>query len=109
MEPFEDRQMATNKQLHNISNVKRGKYIEDKKVTRSPQQAVEAQTSRLPHFLDNRFRDGDEVVSLTRPKVDSWYSFLLDVWIDPRAHNAAGMIMSIEKKPNVRPVTESTI
>jgi hypothetical protein len=38
-------------------------------------------TSRLPHFLDSRFTDGGEVVSLTRPppfnpQEDSWYSFL---------------------------------
>jgi hypothetical protein len=41
-------------------------------------------TSRLPHFLDNRLTDGGEVVSLTRrpaalyPHEDSWYSFLLE-------------------------------
>jgi hypothetical protein len=29
---------------------------------------VEAQTSRLPHFLDNRHTDGDELVGLTRRK-----------------------------------------
>jgi hypothetical protein len=38
---------------------------------------------RLPHFLDNRLKDGGEVVSLTRrtpftPEEDSWYSFLLE-------------------------------
>jgi hypothetical protein len=43
------------------------------------------ETSRLPHFLDNRLTDGAEVVSLTRrpsapyPQEDSWYSFLLEV------------------------------
>jgi hypothetical protein len=41
------------------------------------------ETSRLPHFLHNRFTDGGEVVSLTRPPLfipqeDSWYSFLLE-------------------------------
>jgi hypothetical protein len=42
------------------------------------------ETSRLSHFLDNRLRDGVEVVSLTRrpaalyPQEDSWYSFLLE-------------------------------
>jgi hypothetical protein len=40
------------------------------------------ETSRFPHFLDNRFTDGGEVVSHTRrppftPQEDSWYSFLL--------------------------------
>jgi hypothetical protein len=40
------------------------------------------ETSRLPHFLDNRLVDGGEVVSLTRrppfsPQEDSWYSFQL--------------------------------
>jgi hypothetical protein len=41
------------------------------------------ETSRLPHFLDNRLTDGGEVVSLTRrppftSQEDSWYSFLLE-------------------------------
>jgi hypothetical protein len=42
------------------------------------------ETSRLPHFLDNRFPDGGGVVSFTRrpvalyPQEDSWYSFLLE-------------------------------
>jgi hypothetical protein len=41
------------------------------------------ETSRLPHFLDNRLTDGADVVSLTRrppfiPREDSWYTFLLE-------------------------------
>jgi hypothetical protein len=41
------------------------------------------ETSRLPHFLDNRLTDGSEVVSPTRrppftPQGDSWYSFPLE-------------------------------
>jgi hypothetical protein len=37
----------------------------------------------LPHFLDNRLTDGDEVVSLMRrspftPHENSWYLFLLE-------------------------------
>jgi hypothetical protein len=42
------------------------------------------ETSRLPHFIDNRLTDGGEFVSLTRlpaavyPQEDSWYSFLLE-------------------------------
>jgi hypothetical protein len=37
------------------------------------------ETSRLPHFLDNRLTDGREIMSLTlrppfTPKEDSWYS-----------------------------------
>jgi hypothetical protein len=41
------------------------------------------ETSRIPHFLDNRFTEGGEVVRLTRrprliPQEDSWYSFLLE-------------------------------
>jgi hypothetical protein len=40
------------------------------------QQSCE--TSRVPHYLDNRLTDGSEVVSLTRrppftPQEDSWY------------------------------------
>jgi hypothetical protein len=41
------------------------------------------ETSRLPHFVDNRLTDGGEVVSLTcqlpfTPQEDSWCSFLLE-------------------------------
>jgi hypothetical protein len=44
------------------------------------------ETSRLPHFVENRLTDGDEVVSLTNrphftppsPQQNSWYSFLLE-------------------------------
>jgi hypothetical protein len=47
------------------------------------------ETSRLPHFLDNRLSDGGDVVSFTRrpaalyPPVDSWYSFLLEAETTP--------------------------
>jgi hypothetical protein len=46
------------------------------------------ETSRLPHFLDNRLTDGGKVVSLTRrqpfvPQEDSWYSFLLEAKSTP--------------------------
>jgi hypothetical protein len=41
------------------------------------------ETSRIPHFLDNRLTDGDEVVRPKRlppftPQEDSWYSFQLE-------------------------------
>jgi hypothetical protein len=41
------------------------------------------ETSRFPHFLEYRFTDGGEVVSLKRrppfnSQADSWYSFLLE-------------------------------
>jgi hypothetical protein len=44
---------------------------------------------RLPHFVNNRLTDGGKVVSLTRrtpfnPLEDSWYSFLLRGWVEPR-------------------------
>jgi hypothetical protein len=45
----------------------------------------------IPHFLDSRLiDDGGEVVSLTlrslfTPQENSWYSFLLEVGIIPRA------------------------
>jgi hypothetical protein len=47
-----------------------------------------SETSRLPHFLDNRLTDGGKVVSLTRrlpftPQENSWYSFLLDAESTP--------------------------
>jgi hypothetical protein len=44
------------------------------------------ETSRLPHFLDNRLTDGGEVVSPTvalYPQEDSWYSFLLEAESTP--------------------------
>jgi hypothetical protein len=37
------------------------------------------ETSRFPHFLDNRLTDGGVPVSLTRRQEDSWYSYLLKV------------------------------
>jgi hypothetical protein len=46
------------------------------------------ETSRLPHFLHNRFTGSGKVVSFTRrppftPKEDSWYSFLLEAELPP--------------------------
>jgi hypothetical protein len=65
-------------------NVKEGKIIP---VTdRGSPQVFE--TSRLPHYLDNRLTNDCEVVSLTRrppftPQEDSWYSFLLEAESTP--------------------------
>jgi hypothetical protein len=58
-------------------------------------------TSRLPHFLDNRFTDGGEVVCLVRqphftPQEDSWTLFLLEAE-SARGPSATGRIKSIEK------------
>jgi hypothetical protein len=50
----------------------------------------DCETSRSPHFLDNRLTDDGEVVSLTRrpaalySQEDSWYSFLLEAESTPR-------------------------
>jgi hypothetical protein len=46
------------------------------------------ETSRLLHFLDNRFTDGSEIVSLTHrppftPPEASWHSFLLEAESTP--------------------------
>jgi hypothetical protein len=46
------------------------------------------ETSRFPHFLDNRLTDGGEVVRITRrppftPQEDSWYSFLSEAESTP--------------------------
>jgi hypothetical protein len=46
------------------------------------------ETSKLPHFLDNRLTEGGKVVSLTRRPLFttqeiSWYSFLLDAESTP--------------------------
>jgi hypothetical protein len=57
------------------------------------------ETSRLPHFLDNRLTDGSEVVSLSRlpPLPPGRFLLLISVrgWVDNRAHSAAGRIRSI--------------
>jgi hypothetical protein len=69
-----------------------GTYIELSKATpatgRGGPQGCE--TSRFPHFLDNRLTDGGKVVSLTRrppltPPKYSWYSFLLEAESTPGA------------------------
>jgi hypothetical protein len=46
------------------------------------------ETSRLPHSLDNRLRDGGDIVSLTprtpfTPQEGSWYSFLSEAELTP--------------------------
>jgi hypothetical protein len=46
------------------------------------------ETSRLPHFLENRLTDGGEVVTLTRrppftPQENFWFSFLLKTKSNP--------------------------
>jgi hypothetical protein len=46
------------------------------------------ETVGFPHFLDNQFTDGGEVVGLTRrppftSHEDSWYSFLLEAESTP--------------------------
>jgi hypothetical protein len=49
------------------------------------------ETSRLPHFVENRLKDGCEVVSLTRwlpfttppPRESCWYSLLLEAESTP--------------------------
>jgi hypothetical protein len=46
------------------------------------------ETSKFPHFLDNRLTDGDEVVSPKcqlpfTPQEESWYSFLLEAELTP--------------------------
>jgi hypothetical protein len=53
------------------------------------------ETSRLPHFLNNRLTDGGEVVSLTRrplftPQEDSWY-YLLEAE-STTGHSVPGII-----------------
>jgi hypothetical protein len=74
--------------------------------------AVEAhrvETSRLPHFLDNRLTDGGEIVRLTRrppftPQKDFWHSFLLEAESIPR------VIMRVEGLGQLKnPITSSGI
>jgi hypothetical protein len=58
------------------------------------------ETSRLPHFLDNRLTDGGEV-SLTHlpPFTPGRFLVLISIrgWVEPQGHIAAGRIRSIEK------------
>jgi hypothetical protein len=47
-----------------------------------------SETSRLPHFLDNRLIDDSDVVSFRRrppftAQEDAWYSFLLEAELNP--------------------------
>jgi hypothetical protein len=43
------------------------------------------ETSKLPHFLENRMTDGGKVVSRPpfNPQENSWYSFLLEAESTP--------------------------
>jgi hypothetical protein len=59
------------------------------------------ETSRLPHFLDNRLRDGGEVFRLMRrppftPRKIPGTHFCEEL-SGPQSHGAAGRIKSIEK------------
>jgi hypothetical protein len=58
-------------------------------------------TSRLPHFLDSRFTDGGEVISLTHRPSLSPGRFLVLISVKRlsrhQGHSAAGRIRSIEK------------
>jgi hypothetical protein len=60
-------------------------------------------TSRPSHFLDNRLRDGDDIVSFTRLKPFNSKKFAgTDVfqWQSrPEAHIAAGRIRAINLNP----------
>jgi hypothetical protein len=57
--------------------------------------------SRLPHFLDDSLTDGGEAVSLMHrpaalyPQEDSWYSFLLRGWVDPRPQSTSEYLRSV--------------
>jgi hypothetical protein len=87
--------------LHKIIVLKKGKAIP---VTgRGDPQGCE--TSRLPHFLDNRLTDGGEVFSLTRrppltpTKIPGTY--FCQRPSRPHGHSAAGRISSIEKSSDL--------
>jgi hypothetical protein len=57
--------------------------------------------SKLPHFLDNRFTNGGEVINLTRrptftPRKIPGNNFCQKL-SRPQGHSAAGRVRSIEK------------
>jgi hypothetical protein len=62
-----------------VSAIKKGKHI----------PVRDRETSRLPHFLDNRLTDGSKVVSITRAALYPPGRFLVLIsvrgWVDPRA------------------------
>jgi hypothetical protein len=65
--------------MRNEKYEKKGKAI----LVTGRRGAWDSETSRIPYFLENRFTDCREVVSLTSrsaihyPQEDFWYSFLL--------------------------------
>jgi hypothetical protein len=71
---------------------------------------------RVPHYLDNQFKDGGKIVSLTHWPcftrqenylINSWYSFLLKAESIPGS-KSAGRNRSIEKNmtsSGLEPVT----
>jgi hypothetical protein len=75
--------------LINRSNSTRFLWIKSKAVpVRGREGPYGCETSRLPHFLDNRLTNSCEVVSLMRqppftPQEDSWHSFLLEAELTP--------------------------
>jgi hypothetical protein len=54
-----------------------------------PWRLIECETSRLSHFLDNRFTDGGDVSLTSRPLLYFQERFLVLIsvggWVDPRA------------------------
>jgi hypothetical protein len=58
------------------------------------------ETSRLPHFLDNRLTDWSKIFSLTLRRAFTPGRFLVLISVrccQPQGHSAAGRIRSIEK------------
>jgi hypothetical protein len=73
-----------------LENLRRDKSRKSKATSVTGREGPECcETSRLPHFLDNRLTDGSEVVNRTRrppftPQEDSSYSFLLEAELTAR-------------------------
>jgi hypothetical protein len=98
----EDKERAYYRRTQYIHDNVTGKAIP----VRGCEGPYSCETSRLPHFVDNRLTDGGkvELVSLMRrppftPQEDSWYSFLLEAKSSPGALVRLEGLGQLKKNP----------